>query len=177
MICIACFCVLFLSACTINKPTHIQDSQNGAVYGEVYLYDTNFVEEYLGALCLEVTEQNGQITIKKNAPGYPNYVGYRLFATYNWEKPQITYHPTAHIDYTIQTELQFFLYFEDDEYKNISIPQYNTTVRFSKVKGNNRLRAEILYDGLKGQHATKPQFVKGELPFLQADYILELRAQ
>ncbi|MBR4311139.1 MAG: hypothetical protein IKT79_08920, partial [Akkermansia sp.] len=59
----------------------------------------------------------------------------------------------------------------------INVPQHNATVRFSKIQGHNKLHADILYDGLKGKNATKPQFVKGDLPLLQADYILELRPQ
>ena len=173
-ICVAFLFVQLLASCTFDKPTHVQNNTDGAVYGEVYLYDSHFVDEYIGALRLEVTEHNGQVTVKKDNPNFPNYVGYRLFATYNWATPQITYRPSAHVDYTIQSQLQFFLYFEDDKHEFISVPQYNATVKFSKIQGQNKLQADIIYDGLKGKAATKPQFVKGALP-VQADYILELR--
>lgn len=166
--------VPLLSSCTFDKPTHVQNNTAGTVYGEVYLYDSHFVDEYIGALRMDVTEQNGQVTVKKDNPEFPNYVGYRLFATYKWATPQISYRPAAHIDYTIQSQLQFFLYFEDDKQEFISVPQYNATVQFSKIQGQNKLRADIIDDGLKGKPATKPRFVKGALP-IQADYILELR--
>ena len=175
IISVAIVFVQLLASCTFDRPTHVQNHTQGTVYGEVYLYDTHFVDEYIGALRLEVTEQNGQVTLKKENPNFPNYVGYRLFATYNWANPEITYRPAAHIDYTIQAQLQFFLYFADGNQSFINVPQHNATVRFSKIQGHNKLHADILYDGLKGKNATKPQFVKGELPILQADYILELR--
>lgn len=175
MICVAFVLVQLLASCTSGRATHAQDYNQGTVYGEIYLYDTNYVDEYIGAIRLDVTQQNGQVAIKKDNPNFPNFIGYRLYATYHWANAKISYHPSANIDYTIQAQLQFFLYFEDDKQEFINVPQYNATVQFTKIRGQNKLRADILYDGIKDKNATKPQFVKGDWPVLDADYILELR--
>lgn len=175
MICVAFVLVQLLASCTSARATHAQDYTQGSVYGEIYLYDTNYVDEYIGSIRLDVTEQNGQVAIKKDNPNFPNFLGYRLYATYNWANAKISYHPSANIDYTIQAQLQFFLYFEDDKQEFINVPQYNATVQFTKIRGQNKLRADILYDGIKDKNATKPLFVKGDWPVLDADYILELR--
>lgn len=165
-----CLSVLLLASCTFNRRVH---SENG-VYGEVVLYDTHFIDEYIGTIRMELVEENGQVRIKNNAPDKPNFAGYRLFATYDWEKPEITYHSAPNIDYTIQAQLHFFLYFEDDKYEFISVPRYNATIMFTKIRGNNRLQPQIISDGIKGNYAIKPQFIKQGWPF-QGDYVLELR--
>ena len=68
IISVAIVFVQLLASCTFDRPTHVQNHTQGTVYGEVYLYDTHFVDEYIGALRLEVTEQNGQVTLKKENP-------------------------------------------------------------------------------------------------------------